>query len=135
MDKIFWPLLGIGIILLFTSIPGYVEATIAVTFVLLVVMWIRMKEIVIERETFKRKLTDYLTHIEQAIIDSNKPQVQQTNGVTKEEMNDTFDKFAKKLIDMENKMVQVKKTLAAAFSALDERIRAVEEETFPEEQA
>ena len=54
--------------------------------------------------------------------------------VTREEMKESLDALAAKAISIENKVNQIKKTLAAAFSSLDERVKAIEEQTFPSEE-
>ncbi len=54
----------------------------------------------------------------------------------KEEFKDSLDKIAKKAIENENKLMQLRRTLAAAVASFDERIKGLEstpEETLEEE--
>lgn len=49
----------------------------------------------------------------------------------KEEFKDSLERIAKKAIEIENKLMQMRRTLAAAVASFDERLKSIE--TIPEE--
>jgi hypothetical protein len=52
--------------------------------------------------------------------------LERTKTEMKTEFNDNLDKMAKKTIEMENGINQMKRTFSAAFASLDDRLRAIE---------
>jgi hypothetical protein len=52
--------------------------------------------------------------------------LERTKTEMRTEFNDNLDKMAKKSIDIENGVNQMKRTFSAAFASLDDRLRAIE---------
>ena len=70
-------------------------------------------------ETVKNDLNRHM-----AVIDDRITESKHQNEV---ELEKHYREFARKIIDIENKLNSVKKTLGAAFGSLDERLKYVEE--------
>ena len=67
MDKIFWPLIGLGIIFLILISPVYLQIAIGLVFILFTVLWLQIRDVVDEREEFKKKLAHYMDKLELTI--------------------------------------------------------------------
>lgn len=52
--------------------------------------------------------------------------LEKTKGEIRVELKDSMDRMAKKAIDIENSLNQMKRTFSAAFASLDDRLRAIE---------
>ncbi len=138
MDKVFWPLLSIALIFLFVSTTNFLLISVAILFVLVAITWMKLSDTHWEVTDFKEKMTDYLERLEVAVLDKladqdhgNPIQVSNMNEgefLDKDHAEEKFDRMAKKMIDVENKLTKTKRTLATAFAALDDRLRSIEEE-------
>ncbi|MEM7819548.1 MAG: hypothetical protein QXD48_01830 [Candidatus Aenigmatarchaeota archaeon] len=83
-------------------------------------------------EMITNRLDMFLNSIEniKIIIDKNvsdtQNKLEEIKNYNKEELEKKYDELVKKIIDVENKLNIVKRTLGAAYSAVDERLNTIE---------
>jgi ABC-type transport system involved in multi-copper enzyme maturation permease subunit len=151
MEKLFWVLLIAALgALIFSSVASTatVPFVFGMIFILLVLIWFRVADV--SSKVRNMNVQSTIQKIQQEVAqptqinigggtqqnlteDRVRTIVAEELGTVKTQLNDVLDRFAKKLIDMENSTGRLRRTLAAAFGSLDDRMRALEEERFPDE--
>ncbi len=144
LQKLFWFLSALTIVFLILQVLGYpvIEVIASLLLIGLVVIEINREEDKHRVENdLKSELSSRITNIERvctSIYSSLKsvPTLEHIYYIAEEcvrehdprgEFKEGMDRIAKKIIEVENKLHDMKKTFSAGIGSLDDRIRMIEE--------
>ncbi len=144
LRKLFWFLSSLTIFFLGLQVLGYnvIEIIVSLILISLVVVEISRQEDkhIIENE-LKPGLTTRLNNIERICTNmysslKSLPTIEHMYHIAEEciqehnprqEFKENFDRIAKKIIEVENKLYDMKQTFSAGIGSLDDRIRIIEQ--------
>jgi len=139
--KVFW-LVALGVLVTLGLIAKGYDLLLA-AFALLLIALICLKLSLDKGERLskeiKNELSGRLTSLDTIVQDLTKAfkdqadvkeftlgALEKTKNEIRAEVKESIDKMAKKAIDIENNLNQMKRTFSAAFASLDDRLRALE---------